>query len=188
MRDAMVFAIFACGLTPRSALEIDDASLTRIDKIMALIETCRWGIHDISRVELNNQGLPRFNMPFELGLFLGARRFGSAGQRRKRCLVLDTDPYRFRECLSDISGQDVTPHNGDPDEVIAAVRRWLSDSLPEQAAPVPGGIEIVRRFTLFQSQLPEQCQEARIEVHELTFADYTRFVSGWLRGFSAAQA
>jgi len=32
---------------------------------------------------------PWLNMPFELGLFLGARRFGAKLQRDKQCLVLE---------------------------------------------------------------------------------------------------
>jgi hypothetical protein len=179
--DAIVFVVFVCGLIPRSALEIDDASQTRIDKIATLIGVCRWGIHDISRVELNEYGLPRFNMPFELGLFLGARRFGSAGQRRKSCLVLDTDPFRFQRFISDISGQDITPHNDDPGRVMTAVRNWLSNSLPPREPIFPGGTEVKRLFDRFQGDLPALCGELRIEIRELTFADYARIVSTWLR-------
>jgi hypothetical protein len=179
--DAIVFVVFVCGLVPRSALEIDDAAQTRIDKIASLIGGCRWGVHDISRVELNAHGLPRFNMPLELGLFLGARWFGSLEQRRKSCLVLDTDPFRYQRFISDISGQDITPHGGDTGRIIAAVRNWLSNSLPSRVSTIPGGIEIARRFARFQAELPALCWTLRIEIHELTFADYTRVVSSWLR-------
>lgn len=179
--DAIVFVVFVCGLIPRSALEIDDASQTRIDKIAALIGDCRWGIHDISRVELNEHGLPRYNMPFELGLFLGARRFGVTNQRRKSCLVLDTDPFRFQKFISDISGQDITPHGNDPGRIMAAVRNWLSNSLPLRQPSMPGGTEIKRLFDRFEGELPELCRELRIEIRELTFADYARIVSSWLR-------
>lgn len=179
--DAIVLVVFVCGLVPRSALEIDDASQTRIDKIALLIENCRWGIHDISRVELNEHDLPRFNMPLELGLFLGAKRFGGSAQRRKSCLVLDTDPFRFQKFISDISGQDITPHGSEPGRVIAAVRNWLASSLARREPSIPGGIEIARRFELFQAGLPALCKELRIEIHELTFTDYARLVSAWLR-------
>ena len=181
MSDAIVFVVFVCGLILRSALEIDDASQTRIDKIAALIGACRWGIHDISRVELNEHGLPRFNMPFELGLFLGARRFGVGGQRRKSCLVFDTDPFRFQKFISDISGQDITPHGDHPGRIMAAVRNWLSNSLPPREPAIPGGTEIKRLFDRFEADVPELCRELRIEIHELTFADYARIVSSWLR-------
>ena len=50
-----------------------------------MIADCRYGIHDISRTELDrDSGLPRFNMPLELGIFLGAKRFGAEEQKRKK--------------------------------------------------------------------------------------------------------
>jgi hypothetical protein len=186
--DAIMFVVSACGLTPRSALEFPDASLLRFDKIVALIEQCRWGIHDISRVELAHQGLPRFNMPLELGLFLGARRFGNPGQRRKSCLVLDTDPFRYQSLISDIAGQDIASHGGEPARVVAAVRNWLSDSLPPREPSIPGGTDIARRCIRFQSELPALCAERRIQIYELTFKDYAGFVSRWLAGEDAGAA
>jgi hypothetical protein len=102
---AIAFAVIQCGYTVRCALEADDTGATRIDRIYRLIDECRFGIHDISRIEhdtVNN--LPRFNMPFELGLFLGARRFGAKLQRDKQCLVLEAERYRYQKYLSDIAG------------------------------------------------------------------------------------
>ena len=75
---ALVFAVHDCGYVARCALEVDDSGLVRIQKIEQIIADCRFGIHDISRVEPDPQTqLPRFNMPLELGLFLGARRYGN---------------------------------------------------------------------------------------------------------------
>ena len=77
-----------------------------VTKNLDLIEVCRFGVHDISRIERDAvNDLPRFNMPFELGLFLGARRFGKGDQRRKLCLVLEAERYRYQKFLSDIAGQ-----------------------------------------------------------------------------------
>jgi len=51
-------------------LEIDDASEVRIDKVFKIIGACKYGIHDISRTEATSaSGLPRCNMPLELGMF-----------------------------------------------------------------------------------------------------------------------
>ena len=110
---ALVFAIYACGFRPRSALELDDGGQTRIEKLFNLIDACRYGIHDLSRTELDaKHGLPRFNMPFELGIFLGAKRFG-AGQKAKRALILDIDRYRYQKFISDLAGMDIHEHGGD---------------------------------------------------------------------------
>ena len=68
--EALVFAIHDCGYIARSALEAENSAEVRIDKIAKIIKDCRYGIHDISRTEVSREtGLPRFNMPFELGLF-----------------------------------------------------------------------------------------------------------------------
>src|SRR5258708_6812462 len=71
--EAIGFAITACGYTPRCALEIIDSGYNRLTKIIDLIDVCDFSLHDISRTELNPNGLPRFNMPFELGLTLGRK-------------------------------------------------------------------------------------------------------------------
>lgn len=181
MFDAIVFAVLVCGFTPRSALEIDDASQTRLDKIGSLIGDCRLAVHDISRVELNDHGLPRFNMPFELGLFFGAKRFGGPAQRRKSCLVLDTETFRYQRFISDISGQDITSHDGDIGRTVAAVRNWLSDSITSPGPVIPGGREITRWLGVFQADLPDLCKDYRLDVDELTYAGRVRIAAAWLR-------
>ena len=67
--EAITFAVYRCGFYPESALGEDNALDNRLEKIENLIAKCKYGIHDISRTELNSQGFPRFNMPFEAGLF-----------------------------------------------------------------------------------------------------------------------
>src|SRR5207244_972943 len=104
--EAVVFAVHDCGYVARSSLEVTDASQVRIEKITAIIEACRLGIHDISRTEIDPQTqLPRFNMPLELGLFLGAKRFGTGKHKAKTCLILDVERYRYQKFISDIAGQ-----------------------------------------------------------------------------------
>src|SRR4051794_260570 len=81
---ALVFGVIACGFRARCAREMDDGTETRIDKLYRIIEQCRFGLHDLSRTELDSvNSLPRFNMPLELGILLGAKRFGDEGQKQK---------------------------------------------------------------------------------------------------------
>ena len=97
LRNALLFAIFDCGFIPRCTLEEDDSGNVRLNKIQKIISECRFGVHDISRTELDGETqTPRFNMPFELGVFLGAKLFGNKQQKGKVCLVLDRDKYRFQ--------------------------------------------------------------------------------------------
>ncbi len=108
---ALVFAVIACGFNVRCAREMSDASETRIDKLYRIIDQSRFSIHDLSRTELDPVNkLPRFNMPLELGIFLGAKRFGDEANRQKRCLVLDVEKYRHQKFVSDLAGMDITDH------------------------------------------------------------------------------
>jgi len=43
---SIVFTIYHCGFYPKCALEEDDATQLRLDKIMLLVEDCKYGIHD----------------------------------------------------------------------------------------------------------------------------------------------
>jgi hypothetical protein len=177
---ALIFAVFECGLMPRCAQEVYDAGEVRIEKIARIIKDCRWGIHDISRTDLNASGLPRFNMPLELGLFLGAKRFGAGLHSRKSCLVLDRDRYRYQEFISDIAGQDIAAHANDPAAAIKAVRDWLSIAKAGIRRP-PGGAAIAARYSRFADELPRICADAELEVSELTFVEYADMASTWLR-------
>jgi len=58
----------SCGYKPICALDFSDSGLVRFTEIIGMIAACGLSIHDISRVELDrHSGLPRFNMPLELG-------------------------------------------------------------------------------------------------------------------------
>ena len=73
-----------CGFQVRCTKESPDSSGVRIHKIYKLIRESRLGIHDLSRTELDcTTNLPRFNMPLEFGIFLGAKYMGDGQQRRK---------------------------------------------------------------------------------------------------------
>src|SRR5258708_4049881 len=70
--DAIVFAVCFLKFEPRCALDEDSGTQERLTKILHLIEACPFGIHDLSYMKIDPRTrLPRHNMPFELGLFLG---------------------------------------------------------------------------------------------------------------------
>ena len=176
---ALIFAAYDCGMRPRCALDVDDAGETRISKIIEIIRGSRLSMHDISRTELDSgSSLPRFNMPFELGLFIGARQFGDAVQRRKSCLILDREPYRYQKFLSDIAGQDIRTHGGQPDDAIRQFRAWLSSD--PVAHRLPGGSAIVKRYEAFRAALPRLLESVEVERSEMTFQDYVNAVYIWL--------
>ena len=179
MFDAIVFTIHDCGFIPRCALEEEDASQVRIDKIYSIIADCRYGIHDISRTELDEgSGLPRFNMPLELGVFLGAKKFGIEEQERKKCLILDTEPYRYQQFISDIAGQDIQAHHNSSREVIIRVRNWFRAASRRET--IPSGGVVWKRYQEFKEKLPQMAKEGQLIVEELIFNDYTLLVAQWL--------
>jgi hypothetical protein len=69
-----------------------------------------YGVHDTSRTEVDGEPpLPRFNMPLELGLFLGARKYGGREHRPKSCIIFDRELHRFQRYISDIAAKTSTP-------------------------------------------------------------------------------
>jgi hypothetical protein len=177
---AIIFAVFECGCDARCALEVADSSEVRIDKIVKIISECKYGIHDISHTELDRKtNLPRFNMPLELGMFLGAKRFGDEEQKKKVCLILDKEPYRYQSFISDIAGQDIQAHQNDEAEAIKIVRNWMQ-SVSGRVA-IPGGKEILRRYHLFTSELPTICKSLKLTIDEMIFNDYVNIISEWLK-------
>ena len=115
---AYICAVASFGLIPRATLEIPGTR--RLDRILELIEECPFSLHDLSRVQLSPPvpRLPRFNMPFELGLAV-------VWQRRSRnkhlWYVFETRRYRVERSLSDLAGTDIYIHGGTIQGVIAQV-------------------------------------------------------------------
>lgn len=174
-----MFAVHDCGFLARSAREEDDASQVRLDKLYKIIGECRLGIHDLSRTSLDTiNRLPRFNMPLELGIFLGAKRYGGGKHVRKSCLILDREPFRYQISCSDIAGQDIRAHHNDAGEAIAAVRDWLRTNRP--ASGIPGARNIEGRYFEFRRELPAVARVAGMTVGELNFLDYRAVVTIWL--------
>lgn len=175
---ALVFAVHDCGFRARSALEVEDSGEVRVQKILRIIGESPYGIHDISRVDTD---APRFNMPLELGLFLGAKAFGAADQQTKRCIVLDEEPYRYQKYCSDIAGQDVRAHGGKPVLAIEIVRNWLSTTPAAQGAVIPSGSVIAKRYRMFRAALPNGCAKLQLNPRRLTFADDVALIVAWLQ-------
>ena len=175
---AIVFAITHCGFYVRCALEEPDSSQNRLFKIMDIISECKYSIHDISRVEVDtNTNLPRFNMPLELGVFIGAKCFGSRDQKAKKCLILDAEPFRYRQSISDISGLDIDYHHNNKKKAITCVRNWLASNSGERR--LCSGSLIYKDYLVFHRALPGICNQDNLDRRELTFQDYNYLVNEW---------
>ena len=180
MFDAIVFGVYHLGFVARCAREDDDAGEVRLSKIERIIEECRFGINDLSSVALDvATGLPRFNMPLELGLFLGCKRFGATNQGKKRTLVLDSEPYRYRTFICDIAGQDIRAQGGDPECGVREVRDWLRTA--SKRTTLPGPAEIIEHYRQFRLDLPNLCAALALEPDRLTFLDHSTLITDWLK-------
>jgi hypothetical protein len=176
---ALIFAIHDCGFIARCARECDNASETRFEKLMRIIGGCKYGVHDISRTTLDpTNRLPRFNMPLELGIFLGAQRFGQSNQRKKVCLVLEREDYQYQKYCSDLAGQDVRAHGNLVENSIRAVRNWLKTNCRESR--MPGASSMVERYVLFLRDLPALCSADGLDHEDLPFLEYRTLVFAWL--------
>lgn len=117
---ALVTGIVAHGGTPRCVLELP-ADKNRLARLTKLIRNSGSSFHDLSRINRTRtkaHGLvPRFNMPFELGLAVMASP--------QSFFVLEEKPYRLQATLSDLNGYDPLIHKGDPVTLLEKMRDAL---------------------------------------------------------------
>jgi len=126
---AYIAGVSAFGLAPKVTLEIPGGRARR-DRILELVQSCRYSLHDLSRVEIDKTSPPtlRFNMPFELGLALGWATWGDSSHT---WFVFEAKKHRVQKSLSDLGGTDVHIHDGNRQGVF----RELGNALvrePEQ--------------------------------------------------------
>jgi hypothetical protein len=109
---AYIAGVCAFSLVPKATLEIP-GSERRLDRILGLMQSCRYSFHDLSRVQLADHPpqTPRFNMPFELGMAVGWARWGTAAHT---WFVFESQKWRTLKSLSDLGGTDVYIHDGTP--------------------------------------------------------------------------
>lgn len=148
----LLFTILYLGKTPRIALENSDSAEERISKIYKIVSESQFSIHDISRTKTDPPGgYSRLNMAFELGIDMGARKFGAKEYQAKKMLVLEQNPHDYKRVLSDISGSDIKHHNNEPEDMVRVVRDWFYETVGLTDSPYPSVIWY--RFTDFSKDL-----------------------------------
>ncbi|MCD4829208.1 MAG: hypothetical protein K8R90_07275 [Candidatus Cloacimonetes bacterium] len=120
----MIFTLLYFNLTPCLATIRDDGGEQRLHKIIDLMRQCQYSIHDLSRLEVSVQQIPRMNMPFELGVDFGIR-YSSEHFKAKRFLIFELHEHDLKPVLSDISGCDPKAHENLPDLIVKHVRDWI---------------------------------------------------------------
>jgi hypothetical protein len=134
---AYIVGVSALGLVPFATLGIPGDR--RLDRIFSLMQSCRYSIHDLSRVEIDAgpPRTPRFNMPLELGLAIAWQRLGSPSHS---WFIFETQLRRAEKSCSDINGTDVYIHDAE----VRGVFRQLRNALvrPNNQPTVPQMIAI----------------------------------------------
>jgi len=140
---AYIVGLTQLGLKINATLALPNQD--RLKRIVGLIEKSDVSIHDLSRIE-SSSGVPRFNMPLELGLAL----FRSHVTRgRHRVFVFEKKAYRVQRSTSDVNGIDPQIHKGRPKGVMAGLRNIFYQS---DGTTVP---EMLSSYRAVKRKLPE---------------------------------
>nr|WP_299033088.1 hypothetical protein [uncultured Tenacibaculum sp.] len=180
---ALVFELIYLGFSPKLSQTLSSSAI-RINQIKNLIKTCKFGIHDLSRSKAMVAGeLPRFNMPYELGLDIGALEYGNRKLKTKRILILETERFHYQKVISDIAGQDIENHNDDPKTLITKVRNWFSVNFPEET--IVGQSVIWIAYNQFIDDLNTNLSASYTddEIEEMPIGDFIKFASDWISEF-----
>ena len=151
---AYIAGLVHLGFVPRMTLEFSGGK-RRLDKILALIQSCQYSIHDLSRVGLDRNppyNTPRFNMPFELGL---AVAWEKSNQAKHTWFVFEAKAHRLEKSLNDLNGTDPHIHDGK----VVGVMRELSNAFqrPGSQRTVP---EMLKTFKTISRQSAKILEEA----------------------------
>lgn len=143
-----IAGLIELGLTPKATLGIVGGT-SRLDRIFELIQTCRYSIHDLSRVQLDLKPprTPRFNMPFELGLAVG---WANLNRKRHTWFVYETQNHRAQKSISDLNGTDCHIHRGTPEGVM----RELCNSFVRQRNR-PTVEQMMQTYEFLKRSIPE---------------------------------
>jgi hypothetical protein len=151
----MLYVLLKNGYNPRLSLELSDSGQVRIEKIINIIKSCKYSIHDISIVKSKKADeFTRMNMPFELGIDYGLRKSGIEPYEKKQFLILEANKYDYMKALSDINGFDIKAHNNDTEKILECLSSWLSENLKINKQDPP--LKTFYDFTDFNTSLFEE--------------------------------
>jgi hypothetical protein len=126
---AYIVGIYQMGMVPFLASGLPGGE-RRLDRILSLIQSCRYSIHDLSRVELSTgpPATPRFNMPLELGLTI---TWSKLFPKKHTWFLWETEPRRLQRSASDLDGTDPHIHFGTVEGVLGELRNaFVIDNAP----------------------------------------------------------
>ena len=130
---AYIVVIYQSDLVPFITSGIPGGE-RRLDRVVSLIQRCRYSIHDLSRVELSAAlpATPRFNMPLELGMTI---TWAKLNPKRHSWFLWESESRRLQKSMSDLDGTDPYIHSGTVAGVLSELRNaFVSTSAPTTQA------------------------------------------------------
>jgi hypothetical protein len=166
---AYLVGITGFGLVPRATIQIQGSG-HRITCILELIHSCEYSIHDLSRVELSPppDSVPKFNMPFELGL---AYHHSLSGNHT--CFIFESEYKRFERSLGDLKGVDIYQHKSNVEKLFSE----LTGALVKENL-MPSVRDMLAVYILTTETFPSFCSDAGTETlfHSRVFDDVLYFL------------
>ena len=175
---ALLFAVCFYGLSPKIASEESDMKSDRLRRIIKLMKSAKYSIHDLSRMCSRAEGeYYRMNMPFELGL-----DYGLCGQR-KSFLIFENNPYKLKIALSDVNGWDVSAHKEEAELIIQEFRKWYVANNHTLSALLKSvsSEAIWVKYNEFHVGLEQYKRENRLKDAEISVAEYISYVQEYFQ-------
>lgn len=125
--------------------------------------------------------LPRFNIPYELGLDIGSMEYGSKKLQNKKILILEAEEHHYKKVISDIAGQDIYNHDNNPKTLVRKVRNWFSAG--DDTKMYPSATEIWAAYNEFYSDLIKTLLEngyATEEIKDMPVADFIKYTRKYI--------
>lgn len=179
----LLFTILYFEFNPKIASQRSNSAEQRIDKICELIESSKYSIHDLSRLKsLKKNEFSRHNMPFELGIDYGSRKFAGKHFGDKKFLVLEKGRYDYSKALSDLSGIDIKSHNENAEDTVRVVRNWFVETVGLTNLK-PASI-IYNDFIDFMADFDAKRKREGYkdkDIYDMPITEFTLFIKDWLQ-------
>lgn len=178
----LLFTILYFGFNPKIASESSDSAEQRIDKICGLIASSKYSIHDLSRLRSTRRNeFSRHNMPFELGIDYGSRKFAGSHFTAKKFLVVEKERHNYSKVLSDFAGADIKNHNDEPEDIVRVVRNWFVETVG--LTNVAAASVIWNNFHDFMADFDANRRSEGYEdpdIYDMPIPEFISFIKGWL--------
>lgn len=146
IQNYIIFAILYLGFEVQIASQIQGAEHNRLAKIQNMIGSSQFSIHDISRLKSTAPDeFYRLNMPLELGMDMGAKRYCEEFSDKK-FLIFEAEQYTADKAASDLKGFDLRAHEDNASLALKQVRDWLENVRPNRS---DGAMKIEGAFLEF---------------------------------------